>query len=224
MSAAPTKIKRDTSLGPCLLIEILLVRRLNRRGVVNAKVIRKWCSDPHRPRVMRSCSQGQRRSVDRGTCGPGIQPRKKLTPGRRRCRRKRKATSGAPISRGVPESRAVRDPVHVRRHLAREPGEPMFIRQMLGGSRQQVQGRNLTMHEHRQSYRVVVPAKSPNKTGQPTVAEGMEGRALVKGNEFQRNTNRAQYRRIVSRELERVWAMVIEGAHEILCLSPFSLR
>jgi hypothetical protein len=107
---------------------------------------------------------------------------------------------------------------------AREPGEPVFIRQMSGGSRQQVQGRNLTMHEHRQSYRVVVPAKSLNKTGQPTVAEGMEGRALVKGNEFQRNTNRAQYRRIVSRELERVWAMVIEGVHEILCLSPSSLR
>src|ERR1700686_1424348 len=27
----------------------LLVRRLNRRGVVNAKVTRKWISDPHRP-------------------------------------------------------------------------------------------------------------------------------------------------------------------------------
>jgi hypothetical protein len=67
------------------------VRRLNRRGVVNEKVIRKWCSDPHRPRVMRSCSQGQRRSVDRGTCRPGIQPRKKLPPGRRRCKEKRKA-------------------------------------------------------------------------------------------------------------------------------------
>ena len=39
-------------------------------------------------------------------------------------RRKRKAPSGAPISRGVPESRAVRDPVHVRRHLAWEPGDP----------------------------------------------------------------------------------------------------
>src|SRR5258705_173270 len=64
---------------------------------------------------MRSCSQGQRRSVDRGTCGPGIQPRKKLPPGRRRCRRKRKAPSGAPISRGVPESRAVRDPVETLR-------------------------------------------------------------------------------------------------------------
>ncbi len=100
----------------------------------------------------------------------------------------------------------------------------MFIRQRSGGSRQQVQGRNLTMHEHRQSYRVVVPAKFPNKTGQPTVAEGMEGRALVKGNEFQRNTNRAQYRRIVRNELERVWVMVIEGVREILCPSSFSLR
>jgi hypothetical protein len=100
----------------------------------------------------------------------------------------------------------------------------MFIRQMSGGSRQRVPGRNLTMHGHRQSYRVVVPAKSLNKTGQPTVAEGMEGRALVTGNEFQRNTNRAQYRHIVPRELERVCAMVIEGAHEILCLSASSLR
>jgi hypothetical protein len=100
----------------------------------------------------------------------------------------------------------------------------VFIRQMSGGSRQQVQGRNLTMHEHRQSYRVVAPAKSLNKTGHPTVAEGMEGRAVVKGNEFQRNTNRAQYRRNVPRELERVRAIVIEGAHEILCLSPSSLR
>src|SRR5580693_2308563 len=80
------------------------------------------------------------------------------------------------------------------------------------------------MHEHRQSYRSVVPAKSPNKTGQPTVAEGMEGRALVKGNEFQQNTKRALHRRIVPRELERVWAMVIEGVHVILGLSPSSLR
>ena len=80
------------------------------------------------------------------------------------------------------------------------------------------------MHEHRQSYRAVVPAKFPNKTGPPTVAEGMEGRALVQGNEFQRNTNRALYRHIVPRELEHVCAMVIEGVHEILCLSTYSLR
>ena len=112
------------TLGDRIPMMELLVRRLNRRGVVNAKVTRKWISDPHRPRVMRSCLQRQRRSVDRGTCGPGIQPRKNLAPGRRRCKEKRKAPSGAPISRGVPESRAVRDLVHVRRHHAREPGDP----------------------------------------------------------------------------------------------------
>ena len=51
-----------------------------------------------------------------------------LPPGCRRRRRKRKATLGAPLSRGAPESRAVKDPVHVRKHLAREPGDPMFAR------------------------------------------------------------------------------------------------
>src|SRR5258708_33976264 len=123
MGSSPNVIRRMFSL---YVIVLLLVRRLNRRGVVNEKVIRKWCSDPHRPRVMRSCSQGQRRSVDRGTCGPGIQPRKKLPPGRRRCKEKRKAPSGAPISRGGPEPRAVRDPVHLRSYAVRDPGDPMF--------------------------------------------------------------------------------------------------
>jgi hypothetical protein len=73
---------------------------------------------------MRRRSRGRGRSVDKGTCGPGIQPRKKLTPVRRRCRRKREAPSGAPISRGATESRAVADPMHVRKHLERQPGVP----------------------------------------------------------------------------------------------------
>src|SRR4029077_8559609 len=80
---------------------------------------------------MRSRSRGRRRSVDRGTCGAGIQPRKTITPGRRRCKEMRKAPSGAPISRGEPESRAVRDPEHVRKHLAREPGDPRFAQRLL---------------------------------------------------------------------------------------------
>ena len=50
----------------------------------------------------------------------------KLTLGRRRRERMWKATSDTPLSQGVPEPRAVRDPVHVRKHLAREPGDPMF--------------------------------------------------------------------------------------------------
>ena len=77
------------------------------------------------PESCGAAREGGVESVDRGTCGPGIQPRKKLTPGRRRCRRKRKAPPGAPISRGALESRAVRDPVHVWKHLAREPGDPL---------------------------------------------------------------------------------------------------
>src|ERR1700683_4747547 len=44
---------------------------------------------------MRSRSRGRRRSVDKGTCGPGIQPRKTLTPGRRRCKEMREARSCA---------------------------------------------------------------------------------------------------------------------------------
>ena len=93
-------------------------------------------------------------------------------------------------------------------------------------------GKGLTNHTDLESCAVgreasleaLTPAKSPNKTGQPTVAEGMEGRALVNGNECQRNTNRAQYRRIVPSELARVCVMVKEGVHEILCLSASSLR
>jgi hypothetical protein len=55
----------------------------------------------------------------------------KHSPGCRRRTTKRKATSGAPPSQGATEPRAVRDPVHVRKHLAREPGDPMFAR--IGG-------------------------------------------------------------------------------------------
>src|SRR5881409_224013 len=115
---------------------------------------------------MRSCLQEQRRSVDRGTCGPGIQPRKDLPPGRRRCKEKRKAASGAPISRGAPESRAVRDPVHVRKHLVREPGDPVSARGgWRRGTRREVQGRTPMMDGHGKSDRPDVPAKSPNKGG-----------------------------------------------------------
>src|SRR6516164_278257 len=75
------------------------------------------------PESCGSHPRGWRRSVDRGACGPGIQPRKFLPSGRR-YKDKRKAPSGTPISRGVRESCEVTDPVHVRRHLEREPGDP----------------------------------------------------------------------------------------------------
>src|SRR6516165_5226598 len=51
---------------------------------------------------------------------------KPLSPGCRRRRSRRKATSVASLTQEATEPRAVRDPVHVRKHLAREPGGPMF--------------------------------------------------------------------------------------------------
>src|SRR6266849_10700610 len=143
---------------------------------------------------MRSFSQGKRRSVARGRCGPGIQPRKKQGSGRRRRRDKRKAPLAASISRDASGSRAVADPVHVRKHLAREPGGPGLARsRWSGGTRREVQGRTPTVNELRESHSTVVPMKSPNKVGQPT-AEGVEGRGLAKGNLPQQNAPRIQRR------------------------------
>jgi len=60
---------------------------------------------------------------------------RQLPPGCRRCRSGRKATPEAPLPRGATGPRAVIDPVHVRKHLAREPGDPMFARDRGGAGR-----------------------------------------------------------------------------------------
>jgi RNA-directed DNA polymerase len=59
------------------------------------------------------------------------------------------------------------------------------------------------MNEHGKSDRPVVPAKSPNKAGQP-VAKGMEGRGLTKGNLPKQNASRTPSRTDAPSALERV--------------------
>jgi RNA-directed DNA polymerase len=59
------------------------------------------------------------------------------------------------------------------------------------------------MNEHGKSDRSVIPAKSPNKAGQPA-AEGMEGRGLTKGNRQQQNASRTPRRKDTPSALERV--------------------
>src|SRR6202007_460386 len=59
------------------------------------------------------------------------------------------------------------------------------------------------MNEHGKSDRPVVPAKSPNKAGQPA-AEGMEGSGLTKGNLPQKNASRTPSRTDAPSALERV--------------------
>src|ERR1700694_2123802 len=153
---------------------------------------------------MRSCPRGRRRSVDRGTCGPGIQPRKTITPGRRRCRRKRKAPSGAPISRGATDSRAVTDPVNVRKHSEREPGDPRLAQDSsCPRTHREVQGHTPMTNGPGKSDRPTVPEKSPNNAGQ-SAAEGMEGRGLAKGNLPQQNASRTPSREDALSALERV--------------------
>src|SRR2546425_2491017 len=58
-------------------------------------------------------------------------------------------------------------------------------------------------NEHGKSDRPVVPAQSPNKTGQPA-AEGTEGSGLTKGNPQQQNASRTPSRTDAPSALERV--------------------
>lgn len=74
---------------------------------------------------MRGHPRGCRRSVDRGTRGQSIEPRKVYGPGSRRCGEKRKATrDGAPWR--VPlRPCVVGDLSHAWKPPAREPGDPL---------------------------------------------------------------------------------------------------
>jgi hypothetical protein len=94
--------------------------------------------------------------------------------------------------------------VHVRTHLAREPGGPVVTRRgWRGGSCREVDGHTPMMHDHGPSDSPIVPTKFPNKAGEPA-AEGMEGRGLAKGNRRQPTASRAQDRVDAPSALERV--------------------
>ena len=85
-----------------------------------------------------SCGDARKGVVEALTgvrAGRAFSRERQLPPGRRRCRRGRKATPDAPLSRGAAGPRAVRDPVHVRKHLAREPGDPTSARDRGGTGR-----------------------------------------------------------------------------------------
>src|SRR5579859_2705751 len=143
-------------------------------------------------------------SVDRGTCGPGIQPRKSNPLGRRRCKEKRKATPDASPTRDTDGLHAVRDPAHVRNHHAREPGDPRVARgRWCRGTHREAKRRTPMMHGSGKSDSRVVPRKLPNEAGRPA-EEVVEGRRLTKGNPRQQNAARTQGRQAAPSALERV--------------------
>jgi hypothetical protein len=100
---------------------------------VNERVTRERPSQPSRPRVMRWRSRGRQRSVDRGTRRPAIELRNQVVRGADAVVRSGRPYRGRRSRRAGLGPRAVVDPVHAWKLLAREPGDPSLIHP-LGGS------------------------------------------------------------------------------------------
>jgi hypothetical protein len=111
-----------------------------------------------------------------------------------------------PIEEGTHSQRAGRP--DRRRSEDRRPSSPTLAR---AGK---VDDRTPAMHEHGKSDRPVLPAKPPNKAGQPA-AEVVEGRGLTKENASQQNTSRTQSRQSgVSSALDRVRQAALRSRKE----------
>jgi hypothetical protein len=121
-------------------------------------------------------------------------------PGCRGCRNKSKATPALPHWRGSAGPRAVRDPAHARKHLARKPGDPASLCLALGSvertAHREAQGRTTMSHRRGKSDRGVVPKKLPNKAAgeAPAAAEVVEGRPRAKGNAVRARMSRRSTR------------------------------
>ena len=111
----------------------------------------------------------------------------------RPCPDRGKATSFAPLEQGVDGHGGVTDPVHVSKFQAREPGEPVGIREEKLRPRSgfktdrwfNVTDGNDQMHASRKSDECVIPAKSANKDAPEASAEWMEERHPAKRNAAQ---------------------------------------
>ena len=99
--------------------------------------------------------------------------------------------------------RAVGDPEHAWKLLAREPGDPGGTRPDGGAGRsEKAKSRTSDMHVSGKSDGCVVPEKQPNKGS--ASAEAVEGRRPTKGNTLQTATPRTQSRTSVSIGLQGV--------------------
>src|SRR5258708_37588931 len=81
-------------------------------------------SQPQWPRVMWARPQGRVRSVDRGMCRPGIEPRKKRDLRVPMPFEQQKATPTTPLWRGGADPAWSIGPEHAQKIFAREPGDP----------------------------------------------------------------------------------------------------
>ncbi len=131
-----------------------------------------------------------RREALTGVRAGRVLSRENHSPKCRRYRSRRKAISIASVSRDALGLRAVRDPEHVRKHLAREPGDPVSSRYgWRCGTHREVQGPTPMMDGGRKSDSSVLPAKLPNNEaesrlrdyGIPQTGTKMETSETAKG-------------------------------------------
>src|ERR1039458_2160413 len=101
------------------------------------------------------------------------------------------------------QPRGVEDPKHAEKLHAREPGDPAAARKEGTGREAKAQSHKPPMHGSGESYSGIVPAKQPNKSGEPP-AEVVEGRPLTKENTLEPNSRRTPSRESGPSGLERV--------------------
>ena len=179
---------------------------INRRGVVNERVIQERSSEPSlapsharavgRPHLKRwtGVYAGWVSSVSSENCQSG----------RRRCQNNRKAT------RRRAQTRARRGPAEsktpcMHRNSTREnretPSPPAASKE--AGRWEKAMSYKTHMHGGGESYSGIVPAKQPNKGGGRS-AEVVEGRPLTKENTGQPNPSRTPSRESGPNGLDRV--------------------
>jgi RNA-directed DNA polymerase len=143
-------------------------------------------------------------AFDRGTCGPGIEPRnqpnqgaddvkrcgKQHAPGREREVRCDPARSETPSTYGT----SLRE----NREISGLPSTKV------GGRVGKAKSRTPTMNGPEKSDGLIVPTKPPNEAGLQTAKEVVEGRSPAKGNTREQNASRTQNRTSAPSALDRV--------------------
>ena len=148
--------------------------------------------------------EGVGEAFDRGTGGPGMEPRNALIRGADAVIRGGRLHGRHRSSRDAARPCAVEDPVHVRNLPAREPGDLQAARRDGASGRVgKAKSHEPTMHSVQKSDGLIVPTKLPNKVA-PATAEVVEGRGPAKGNTNEQNAARTLRRTTAPSALERV--------------------
>ena len=180
---------------------------MNRRGVVNERVIQERSSDHPDPEPCEGSRKAALEALDRGICGLGIELRKRQS-------REPTASARPEGNRAVRDSASAPWPAESKTPCTHRNGAPSGPREnretpwlpaveRRGVGRRKRGAISPPCTAGGESYSGVVPAKQPNKSGKPR-AEVVEERPLAKENTEQSNPYRTQSRESGANGLGRV--------------------